>query len=1131
MKIQRVIIHNITSIKDADINFEATPLCDSDVFLITGDTGTGKTTILDAICLALFNNTPRLSSKKNERVPTDIDNITLLDTRRMMRRGTGEAYIDLYFESNGCNYLAKWQVQRGKTCKPNLQLGSVNRLFKNRTQNKTITSCNNNSEKDLQKEIQDVIGLDFEQFCRTTMLAQNQFTQFLESDPTSRAEILEKITQTSEFSKIGSRLYEQISQKEEEWKQAQIEASDTGLSDEEIKEKEAQKGVLTEQSNVKSAELKTASNKKEWLDNYLKLQESIKLSKIEFEKANNLLNSEEYKANCLFVNQWNASIEARQWLADKNRTTTELDNSKQALKNIETRFIELLDGYAYEECKLKRYEEEEKEVKEYILQNSNKETTFTSTQTIIAHLNSVITKREKIVELKKAIENEKENQNQLEIKCNEAKNNFEKIKADKEIKDSQIVNHEEKLNSINLSGLRKVKDETIAHLNLLDKAIEGIEGIETAIKMFEKEEKEIKNLNDEIKAMSATIEDKILIEYNNAALKRELTKSGYYNLRNSVDNYAKQMRAQLTLGCECPVCRQVINSLPNENQLDEIFKKAHEEYNLAEECFKTIEEKKNRAEADVKSKRELLERSIKKHSENKSVEQAKEKVKEIFEKIKLNLKQDNPKAILNDEIERYEKKKKGIEIEIKNGEDIEKALSTLRKELKKVEKSVEKERNNFESATKDKESSKLKIDKWENQVIECKKDISLAKNEVEPLIDEHLWEIDWKDNTKSFIEELEKQSYAYEEKRKRKIELEKNIEPMRKILKENRNIIEQIRGKIPSWAVIVSKKEIKCQDLSSAINKMFEDVTKIMAAIESAEKQLAILTTNLQEFESKNPELTELRLALLDKRKSIDDLTATLESQRAKPNEMRALLDKAEKDLLQHQENKPNIDENDSIESLNANIEAIQNLINQLNREIGSVEKEIADDNLKKIKSAALKEKAEKCLKEYERWSRLKCISDKEGKKLRDIAQSYIFENILQSANEYLKKLEPRYNLKTVPGTLYSALEDAHLGFSSRDTGSLSGGESFLVSLALALALSDVGQGLSVDTLFIDEGFGSLSGTPLANAINILRSLKGSNGRHVGIISHMQQVRENIPVQIRVNKTVDGSSSTIEIVP
>ena len=110
-------------------------------------------------------------------------------------------------------------------------------------------------------------------------------------------------------------------------------------------------------------------------------------------------------------------------------------------------------------------------------------------------------------------------------------------------------------------------------------------------------------------------------------------------------------------------------------------------------------------------------------------------------------------------------------------------------------------------------------------------------------------------------------------------------------------------------------------------------------------------------------------------------------------------------------------------------------------------------------------------------------------------------------------------------------LEDAYQGFVTRAASTISGGESFLVSLSLALALSDIGQRLSVDTLFIDEGFGTLSGEPLQNAINTLHALHTQAGRHVGIISHVEELKERIPIQIQVNQEGSHSSSTIRIVP
>ena len=110
-------------------------------------------------------------------------------------------------------------------------------------------------------------------------------------------------------------------------------------------------------------------------------------------------------------------------------------------------------------------------------------------------------------------------------------------------------------------------------------------------------------------------------------------------------------------------------------------------------------------------------------------------------------------------------------------------------------------------------------------------------------------------------------------------------------------------------------------------------------------------------------------------------------------------------------------------------------------------------------------------------------------------------------------------------------MEDAYQGFVSRAASTISGGESFLVSLSLALALSDIGQQLQVDTLFIDEGFGTLSGEPLQKAVETLRSLHTKAGRHVGIISHVEELQERIPVQIQVNQEGNNSSSKVKIVP
>ena len=129
-----------------------------------------------------------------------------------------------------------------------------------------------------------------------------------------------------------------------------------------------------------------------------------------------------------------------------------------------------------------------------------------------------------------------------------------------------------------------------------------------------------------------------------------------------------------------------------------------------------------------------------------------------------------------------------------------------------------------------------------------------------------------------------------------------------------------------------------------------------------------------------------------------------------------------------------------------------------------------------------------------------------------------------------MRTLTDRYTLQVVPGSFVITLADAYQGNVSRAASTISGGESFLVSLSLALALSDIGQQLKVDTLFIDEGFGTLSGEPLQNAINTLRMLRKKAGRHVGIISHVEELQERIPVQIRVEQQGHNSHSVVRIV-
>ena len=119
MKIKNLTVHNIASIADAYIDFESPALSSADIFLITGNTGSGKSTILDCICLALYNTAPRLKGTLMEgrlEQKGDYNGISLSDSRQMMRRNSGECFVELVFEgNNGLVYTARWSTQRAKS--------------------------------------------------------------------------------------------------------------------------------------------------------------------------------------------------------------------------------------------------------------------------------------------------------------------------------------------------------------------------------------------------------------------------------------------------------------------------------------------------------------------------------------------------------------------------------------------------------------------------------------------------------------------------------------------------------------------------------------------------------------------------------------------------------------------------------------------------------------------------------------------------------------------------------------------------------------------------------------------------------------------------------------------------------
>ena len=337
---------------------------------------------------------------------------------------------------------------------------------------------------------------------------------------------------------------------------------------------------------------------------------------------------------------------------------------------------------------------------------------------------------------------------------------------------------------------------------------------------------------------------------------------------------------------------------------------------------------------------------------------------------------------------------------------------------------------------------------------------------------------------------------------------------------------------MPQWNNIKPTNGKKVANILTCASSINSDAATTISHLKEANEKISQCNQQLDSFFiATNIDSQRLNILCNYNANDIEGINNKLNESRAQVVAKKSLFEYKTKELQKHQFCKPQIDDCDTIESLNNQIEILSNQISSLSEKKGGINQELNanEDNKKRI--GALKDDADKKMKEYLKWERLNnLIGCSDGKKFRKIAQSYVLNSLIISANSYMKTLTDRYTLKVEPGTFVISLEDAYQGYVSRSASTISGGESFLVSLSLALALSDIGQSLSANILFIDEGFGSLSGEPLRNAINTLRTLHSRSGRHVGIISHVEELKERIPVQIQVIQEGQSSSSQIKVV-
>ena len=1005
MKILSIAFKNINSLKGENfIDFEAAPFSGNTLFAITGPTGSGKSSILDVISLALFNQVPRLGkiSKKEIRKKGAI-----------LTRNQKEAYAKVTYETGAGRFTSSWSIE-------------VNRNGNLNDYNMDIANLQDNSILDLKKsevpaKNEDLIGLNYDQFIKSVLLAQGDFAKFLSAKKEERGELLEKITGTGIYRQLGIMAYERF----------KAETSDIEKQQEEIK---LISSYLLSEDNLTifKKDLKEKTAQTESLQKDLKLIEKqleLKKTITEQEKEINGLEAEELKLNAQlkeFENQYGESLkqhEKLQPIAEEIQSWKRFQQELEVIKDGLNKISEKI------EANKKNTGDFIQQVKVFVKEEISKEN-------LREKLTEFTEKIRKLQEEKAALGRDYKSKLQLfkteirELNLDFPENN---LKAGKEILENLKTEKTEQKKQLE-NDLKEVDLENIAsEKNRLKSELEkSREARSFSERNLEQKQKQL-DLKKEIDSLKPELENlpKIIQEEKNLLIS---LKKDHEILQLKKENQLKtaqleDLRNSLKTGEACPLCGS--KEHPYSEHLP------HFEDDLA---------------AKISAK------SLEIDEHNSKLTQAQAKLTHLDESLQKTKKQLNE-----------------IEIGITENEQI------LRKKYP--------------------EFKEPEVIDWETQVSQIKS--TIEKLEFFETINPQLKSID---SGLPILEELEK---ILQRGKLLQQELQQKY--------SGKNIGEDSQRLMDDWNSLLQERKYLLENEEEQ-KDLFQEKSKIYKDLQEKLKQQVLE----KDFES----LENAYHSLLPGNKFFD-----LKKQKDKLLKQKSIAETGistlKKQLKQFKENESKRSEDDLTAELKQKKEAFestQSNCEELRRKLNNNAENIS--RLKELENQ-IAEKEKDC----RRWRLLNnLIGSRTGKEFNNFAQDLTLSQLIYLANIRLKDLSERYKIdKALEGEDDGLVAiDEDMGGQRRSVKTLSGGETFLLSLSLALALSDLAsRNVEINSLFIDEGFGTLDPETLDQTLDTLEKLQAESGKTIGIISHVASLKERISTQIQLTRNGQGYSSLV----
>lgn len=1245
MQIDKIEICNLASIEGKQqIDFTQEPLRSAGLFAITGKTGAGKSTVLDAICLALYNEAPRLSNRERGTQGQDDGGLNIYSTSNVLRRGATQGYSYVTFSLNdGTQYQAKWTIglTRNGTFRP-MQRELV------QLKPRHIVLADKNTE--VQNKIRDIVRLDYSQFTRTVILAQNSFANFLSAKRNEKSQLLEKITGTEIYAHISRNIYNETKAAEQEYNGARkhMEGLANGLlNDEDLQQTEDNFNLHVSQLGRMKEDLARVQRQIEWLDQYAQVQEDYKQKNKVLQEARDAYNQlydsqrdlERYDQLQPFAKTYSNICQAEENIAQlKNETSRKEANAEIHSREVEIchrryqdatdrlltarhqqtiqqpsinrgRIIQgqlfaVQENYRSAQDDIKRNDEELRQrtearsSKDAELRECNKrldearqamqtmrqhKTMVDQMETVRAHLQKMNELQSLIVKTEKELEEHSKNFKaaktrnlQEEENCYRLQENCSRLKA-------ELLLHEQ-------ANQGQTSNELQSRLNsLADTAMRSANAI-VLWSRIDKRFTQISNKTDELRRRNA-LHQQQADEIKNYQIQVEKFTYGYelihqnYTLSQSED--VANMRQSLKEGMPCPLCgsthhpyhsdstQQLNDFLSN---LTEQHQRALDEMKAAENALAGLQQAYDTEHGQLKVEHEMLADLKEAQKEDIKAWEQYADLDSSFAQCDENVNRGNRHTMLhqiNDSASRERDAVRQKLVEFTHHQD---EINRINAELKKVQQQITETLHRQTQI-----AAEMQI--LNNQIASCQRTIEDSKQKftretalVEPLMTISNWKARWSNSYEAFDRELSairskwddtSDTLKQEEDSLFRLQQEKNalntsVEDLQRThheLMAKSSTMQQEIGRLEGdlkalfgdstvdkeadrLEMAVKNAEQDAQNASAKYNEVRKILDNIAGEIKSLRQQgekqeieLRNMRTNLdidiarfnigqastlQYFEleryfSNQQDWQELRLKIDKHKKRVD-------AEQFRVDAVAETLTKLEASLNRPDEQ----DENralltDRKERLNSQIEDCEKERSQIEFAIRTHRECMQNMNF-------FRPTLEKAERNWKAWKDLcDVLGSADGNAFREIAQRYTFEFLVDFANVQLADLTSRYRLCVRRGTLQLDVVDRHMLDQVRAVNSLSGGETFIVSLSLALGLSALSSNnLEIGSLFIDEGFGNLDHENLNMVIDALSNLPSTQHRKVGVISHTELIQSRISPKICLVPQT-GGRSTIEV--